>query len=195
MRLLLSVILILVCNSLFARGTLPKMILGYELLGVSIYDDPRLGFSARYQNSENNEKFDVYLYTKGIEELGTGLSDHVSAELSSVLEQIREVERLGYYSDVSVGDTISGMIKLDGHDVDFLFGSMQYRQTQKEKDVSNVTYLGLRSSFVFLTAYEGRLLKIRYTVNDEDLKANMNKFTSILQGFEGVFTRREIQAK
>ena len=187
--------LLLVQFSLDARGTLPKTIAGYELLGVSIYDKSELGFSARYKLKKDEEKFDIYLYDLGNNDLGTGLGEKVKNEYDNVFIQIQKMVNLGYYSDMIEPEGGTGTIELDENTVDFLWGWTKYKQTEKRSDISKVTSLETRSSFVFLTAYEGRFLKIRYTTVDSRKRDSLKTFMDILNDFESKFSRPELPIK
>lgn len=191
------IVFICLCTTaaLTARGTLPKSILGYELQGISIYDNPLLGFSARYDARGNEEKFDVYLYTGNYINLGTGLNEDVRHEYDQIFVQIQELVKLGYYSDMTKPEGGSGTLQLDGNTVDFLWGRVQFKQTAKQKEITHVKSLDIRSSYVFVTAYEGRILKIRYTITDNDIEKGMQAFTNILNDFEKQFTKPELPNK
>tara|TARA_R100000027_G_scaffold50114_3_gene38778 strand:+ start:4273 stop:4887 length:615 start_codon:yes stop_codon:yes gene_type:complete len=192
-RISLFLVLLLAASSLAdARGRLPKEIAGFDLQGISIYDEPGLGFSARYWMDEKEQKFDVYLYTAGVADLGSGVNDRVAQEFKSLFVQISEMERLGYYADVTDPQTGSGTINLDGSDVGFLWGRVQFRQTDKGREVTHVESQDIRSSYVFITAYQGRFLKVRYTLLSDDLEAGTDAFMAIMEDFERRFSQPEL---
>jgi hypothetical protein len=130
---------------------------------VKKYPQPGAGVGIRYSGSELT-KADVYVYDNLEKDLGTGVdSDAVKAEFEEVTGVLKIMEQRGYYKGVeklSEGkkdlDTSSGKLTM-------LTATFVFEQTEKTK----TSYLGKRVSYVLLTTYRGRFLKVRFTCKQE----------------------------
>lgn len=183
--LLLSLLTLTVCHG---DGAFRARIGEWELAGVRVYDDPDLGFSVRYDQPETQDKFDVYFYNNGQTDLGTGLSGNaVARELGLVIAGIQEMGKRGYYADISEPKLGQGTIDLNGDAVAFMFAHVTYRQTDKDSEKLGNPSTDLRQSFAFLTTYNGRFLKVRFTVISEDYDAAFAQFNGILEQLERSF--------
>ncbi|MBC2596333.1 hypothetical protein H5P28_18860 [Ruficoccus amylovorans] len=172
-------------------GNFPSRLGEWRLGGVTVYDDPALGFSLRYDLPQSEDKMDIYFYDNGQKDLGTGLSEPVMKELATVFRMIKVMEERGYYSDLSEPQLGQGTIDLGGQSVPFLFGSLSYRQTDKGQEQHEGTNTALRQSFALITAYHGRYLKVRFTAVGEDEEAARQQFTAAMEALENVFGTRQ----
>lgn len=187
--LLIPLFCLTLAGTLHADGYLPKKLGNMSFMGSRVYDTAGMGLSLRYQPEEGEAKLDVYLYTYGIADLKEGESDDLEKAFSDIMLGIKEMEERGYYQDVRKPTTGSGTIELAGRKLPFYWGGTTYNQTSKNSETTNVSNLDTRASFYFITVYDGRFLKIRYTKPSDDYEATEAEFKALLEDFEKKFNR------
>ncbi|QYY36487.1 hypothetical protein [Ruficoccus sp. ZRK36] len=192
LKALLTTLLLTFTLSLCHGADFPRDLGEWELMGVTVYDNPDAGFSVSYQRPDSSDKLDIYFYDNGQQDLGTGLSDAASKEFAMVFAGINEMQRRGYYADVSKPQFGQGKMDLWGEEVPLLFGRVSYRQTDKANGPN--TNQDLRQSFTILTAYKDRYLKVRFTVISDDADAAFAQFNHIMGEIERSFDRRPTAA-
>ncbi|MBC2602500.1 hypothetical protein [Puniceicoccus vermicola] len=171
-------------------ASFPAKILDYETTGTTVYDSMPLGFSVADLNPESGAKFDIYFYDNGNEKLPDGVSDPVQKEFGQVFAAIYQMQRLGYYRDIGKPMMSKGSIDLGGETISCLSGMIQFQQTEKG---NRTDYLGTRTSFAFLTAYQGRFIKVRFTMNTADQDLASERFTAIMNRLESCFPSKKNQ--
>src|SRR3989338_1100981 len=107
MRILLNFLLLLLASALACgRDPLvdrelgvafPESIASLTFEGKQQYNDPKLGYSLRYQN-EDLVKADIYVYDKGYTDIKEGVSSkRVQEEFAEVINVFPDMERTGKY--------------------------------------------------------------------------------------------------
>jgi hypothetical protein len=143
------------------------------------YDRPELGVSIRYTGA-GPIKADVYVYDLGRTGLGRGTrSPAVKDAFQQAQGALFLMEKRRYYQDVkklsedkTALDTPSGKLAM-------LRAAFQYRQARR----AGVDDQRLRTSYLLLTAYKDKYLKVRFTyVDQKDTKGEeaLNAFLTAL---------------
>lgn len=145
------------------------------------YKESGLGYKLRYQD-ERLFKVDIYIYDKTYQDIGSGIeSEKVKAEFNEVLMVIRYMEKIGKYQDVK---ELKRTEKQYGHGgVRFLWARYQYKQTPGK----DVLYHGERVSDTFLTAKNGKFIKVRLTLNKEQLRERKKDIQEFMKQLANLF--------
>ena len=126
------------------------------------YDDPSSGYRLRYEDGQLF-KVDIYIYDKGLSDIGTGINGtQVKKEFEELVQVFPLMEEMGKYKDVKQLE--KGIFTDEDDTLGFLWSRCQYRQSPNE----NVSYVGLRISETYLTAICGQLVKVRLTLKHKD---------------------------
>jgi len=182
-RFLLSLLsLISLIGTSHASTNFPQDINGMEMVQVTMYDSVAAGFSIRYEPLQSLDKLDLYLYTNGYENLPDGISDPVRTEYDEIYSAIVQMEELGYYVGVTKPKRGESTITLGGEKISYLWGYTQFKQTSKATGVKDTD--SVRSSFYFVTAYQGRLMKLRYTIIESKFTTAFDRFMKVVDDLE-----------
>ncbi len=182
-RLILTLLTALFISATTQASTsLPRYIEGMEMYQVTLYDSVDDGFSIRYKPPQGTDKLDLYIYTDGYDDLPNGISEAVRAEYVEIYAAIVRMEQLGYYAGVTEPKGGEASINFGGEDQQYLWGYTQYRQTKKVDGVEDTQ--SVLSSFYFLTVYQGRLIKLRYTFTETNFQFAYKRFQKVVRELE-----------
>ena len=135
-----------------------------EFSGAMKYDQPELGVSVGYQG-ELLIRADIYIYDMGQKNLGTGLgSSVVTAQFQQAKGDIFALEKRGNYQSVTVLSEQPTAFSTPGGKLATLAAGFKYSQTAGP----GVAFTGPRISHLFLTAYKGVFVKVRFTYPETD---------------------------
>ncbi len=147
--------------------------------GVTTFKEAELGIMIGYRGSDL-VKADVYVYQGRDRNMAPGVqSEAVKSQLKEIKDAVLEVERRGYYKDVLTGKDETLALATPSGDIALLRTYFRFEQTPRAPSP------GRRISYAFLTVYQGRFLKIRFTYL-LDKKADGEK---ALQGFLADFAK------
>lgn len=143
---------------------------------VQKYDKPELGVRIRYSGPASL-KTDVYLYTAGLKDLGTGTgAAGVLSNFKESQDAILQMEKRGDYRSVT---------KISEKPVSFVTPSGKlpalsacYEYVQSNDVAAGNT--GKRVSYLIVTAYHGLLFKIRFTFMETDRSAGEKAMKAFL---------------
>jgi hypothetical protein len=122
------------------------------------YNAAELGLSVRYAGP-NLLKADIYLYTSGLQDLGTGEKGSVVQEHFAGLKQaVFMMEEKGNYKDVKVVDEGEMLWNTAAGRVPVLHAVLQYSEVGTGSVRSDP-----RISHIYLATYKDHFVKIRYT--------------------------------
>lgn len=140
----------------------PRKLGGLTFEKVATYEDPGAGYSLRYEGA-GLMKVDVYVYTKALDEIPSGYdTDLVKAESQEIVRVLEIMQKRGAYTDLKHLDhgMVPGTVKIG-----YVWDQFEYRQLKDEAGGTP------RISESFVTAYAGRLFKVRLTYLKSELKA------------------------
>jgi hypothetical protein len=168
--------------------TFPETIASLTFEARQEYDDPKLGYSLRYRD-EYFVKVDIYVYDKGYTNIGSGISStSVRDEFAEVLNVLRIMEKMGKYKGVK---EVAKLTKSYGQQkTQYLWARYEYQQNPGE----GVSYLGKRTSDIYLTGARGKFLKVRITVTDDGLKKWENISDRFMEGVTRLLEAKEVSS-
>ncbi len=127
--------------------------------GVKTYGQPELGASVGY-HGKPLIKADIFIYDLGQKNLGAGLdSPAVTSQFQQAKGDIFAMEKRGDYQSVTALSEQPTAFSTPGGELATLAASFKYSQTAGP----GVAFTGPRISHLFLTAYKGLFLKVRFT--------------------------------
>ena len=160
---------------------LPSTIAGLEYKMTHSYYEPELGMSLLYSDGRSTWA-DVYEYDKGITLLRDGIySKSVIDEFFEAQDSIlMMVENGEYESAFRLAEQVIPAEESGMRD-DFLHAVYMIRSSSEAKNPFRNTDLMERSSHIFITAFGGQFIKIRYTYpedKDDEIGPLLLKFVS-----------------
>jgi hypothetical protein len=158
----------------------PMEIGKFDFQGQRNYEQPGLGYSLRY-GDDNFFKVDIYVYDNTYKEIKDGISSkEVADEFNSAAANITSMEKLGYYENVEelyIGEAVFGQKGFK-----FLWAQFQYEQTPADE----VQYFGKRISNTYLTAINGKFIKVRLTLKKKEQIARKGDIDSFMKDLSAV---------
>ena len=155
--------------------TFPAKLGSLQYRGVVDYAEqgrPDLGISVRYGLPGNPIRADIYLYDLKKKNLGTGTgSPEVNKIFQQAIGDIFSIEKMGAYKDVrKLSEGKTALTTATGS-LPLLHASFSYRQQPGPQ----VLYTGPQVSNLYLSAYKGYFLKIRFSYPDGPKQAEHEK--------------------
>ncbi len=150
-----------------------------EFSGAKKYDQPELGVSVGY-HGEPLIKAHIFIYDLGQKNLGAGLgSPGVTSHFQQAKGDIFAQEKRGNYQSVTVLSEQPTAFSTPGGKLATLAAGFKYSQTAGP----GVDYTGPRISHLFLTAYKGSFVKVRFTYPETDKAQGDQALSQFLAAF------------
>ncbi|MDD2680267.1 MAG: hypothetical protein PHO03_05685 [Candidatus Omnitrophica bacterium] len=128
----------------------PKDLGGFQLAGVTNYEETNPGYGIGLRYSNERAKIDVYLYTLRYSSIPSGAQSlSVKAEFKAAVNAISELEKRGSYLNLEI-IVPEETVLIGKH------GFLHARFTHFQEGFLNTSHL-------YLTGYKNYLLKIRIT--------------------------------
>jgi len=133
---------------------------GLKFSGQHAYDNPKLGYSLRYQGTDLT-KADIYVYDMGISGIPNGHDNKlVKSQSDSVGRELLIMQQRGYYNRVKqLGKGVVGT-----GPIRFAWTRFEFFQTPGRGRTA-----GMRVSESFVTGFGGKFIKIRLTYKKDNL--------------------------
>ncbi|MFC1497356.1 hypothetical protein ACFLS1_02640 [Verrucomicrobiota bacterium] len=141
----------------------PETLAGMEFVQVCEYEDPRLGYSVRYQG-QNLIKADIYVYDYGLMGIPNGCDNKpVKSESVSIGQAIKAMVKEDKYTRVQ--NVCTGFKPQKGP-IRFIWNKYQFSHVIEKDDDGD--YGGVRLSEGLITGFNGKFVKIRLTYRKEN---------------------------
>ena len=143
---------------------LPEEIGSLKFIDRTDYDQPRMGYSLRYE-ADQKVKADVFAYDDGLKGLKDGVeSPEAKQTLANALAAMKHYEKEGRYREVK--ELKSGVREFKGMKTRFLWSRCSLKREEEKGGGDWRTHI----SDTYLLVSKGRFVKIRLTVKEADLK-------------------------
>lgn len=161
---------------------LPQAVGSFLAGPMRVYESKELGVSLGYNDPAGGIAITVYLYDAGVQDVPEGISQVILTAKEKALEEVKEAQALGLYSNVRIiTDNEAGFDLADNRSLKALSASFFYELNNPYTGGSEPVY-----SDMYLVGLKGYICKIRASrpqvakETDEKIQAAVRELFSIL---------------